>query len=84
MRHISKNFHYPEEAQMAGIQGQVSAIFTINQEGTIEHIKTRGPHDLLEGEVKRIIERLPNMLPGRHHGKAVAVPYSIPITFALN
>jgi len=84
MRHISKNFHYPEEAQMAGIQGQVSTVFTINQEGVIEHIKTRGPHALLEGEVKRIVERLPNMQPGRHQGKAVAVPYSIPVTFKLN
>ncbi|MFT6797576.1 MAG: bla regulator protein BlaR1 [Maribacter sp.] len=43
----------------------------------------RGPDALLENEAKRIIDLLPEMKPGKHKGKEVDVPYSIPISFRL-
>ncbi len=82
-KHISKNFRYPEEAQKQGIQGRVNVMFTIGADGIISNIRMRGPDKLLEAEVARIISRLPQMEPGRHNGKGVNVPYSIPITFKL-
>ena len=82
-RHIRKNFNYPLEAQESGIQGRVSIIFNISKEGAIKDIRMRGPHKLLEAEALRIIKRLPQMTPGKHDGKAVDVPFSIPITFKL-
>ncbi|APQ17742.1 M56 family metallopeptidase [Maribacter hydrothermalis] len=81
--HISKNFNYPQAAQDANIEGRVSTMFIISSEGTIENIKMRGPDKLLEDEVERIIKRLPKMTPGKHKGKAVNVPFSIPINFKL-
>lgn len=83
-RHIQKNFHYPEAAQEQGIQGRVSAIFRIDEEGHIVDIKMKGPHELLEKETERILAKLPQMKPGKHKGKAVKVPFSIPITFKLD
>ncbi|WP_282159641.1 M56 family metallopeptidase [Ulvibacterium marinum] len=82
-KHISKNFRYPQEAQQLGIQGRVNVIFTIDEAGNITDIRKRGPHQLLEDEVVRIIEKLPQMKPGKYEGKAVKVPFSIPITFSL-
>ncbi|SHJ88743.1 M56 family metallopeptidase [Pseudozobellia thermophila] len=82
-KHISKNFRYPEEAQKQGIEGKVSVIFTISEDGNITNIRKRGPHKLLEDEVERIISRLPRMEPGKQRGKAVNVPFSIPIVFKL-
>ncbi|VAW12116.1 Regulatory sensor-transducer, BlaR1/MecR1 family / TonB-dependent receptor [hydrothermal vent metagenome] len=82
-RHISKNFKYPEEAQVKGIQGRVAVIFIISEDGTIQNIKSKGPDTLLENEVERIIKRLPKMTPGKHNGVTVNVPYSIPIMFKL-
>lgn len=82
-KHISKNFRYPEEAQEKGIQGRVSIMFTINAEGNIVNIHKRGSHKLLEDEAERIIKRLPKMTAGKHKGKTVNVPFSIPITFKL-
>ena len=82
-RHISKNFRYPEEAFKKSIQGRVAIMFTISETGSIENIETRGPHELLEKEAHRIIERLPEMKPGKHMGKLVNVPFSIPVTFKL-
>lgn len=84
MRHISKNFNYPKEAQKKGLQGMVSLIFTINEEGLVQNLKLRGPHKLLEEEAERIIKRLPKMSPGKHKGEVVGVTYSIPISFKLS
>ncbi|MGJ8713488.1 MAG: TonB family protein [Maribacter stanieri] len=82
-KHISKHFNYPQAAQDANIEGRVNSMFLITQEGTIENIKMRGPYKLLEDEVERIIKKLPKMTPGKHKGKAVNVPFSIPIQFQL-
>lgn len=81
--HIRKHFNYPEEAQNLGIEGRVSVMFTIDLDGTITNIRKRGPHELLENEVERIINRLPKMQPGIHNGKPVKVPFSIPVIFKL-
>lgn len=81
--HIKKNFHYPEAAQEKGIQGRVATIFVIDIDGSITDIRTRGPHPILEEEAKRILEKLPKMLPGKQKGQVMKVPYSIPITFRL-
>lgn len=81
--HIRKHFNYPKEAQEQSIQGRVSVIFTIDQDGQITNIRKRGPHPLLEAEVERIIKRLPQMQPGKHKGESVNVPFSIPVTFKL-
>ena len=83
-KHIKKYFNYPKEAQEKGIQGKVYVQFTIQKDGTIGNIKMRGPHRLLEEETRRIIEKLPKMLPGKHKGEAVDIPFSLPITFKLN
>lgn len=82
-KHISKNFNYPQAAQDAGIQGRVNVMFVIQEDGSIGHLKMRGPDKLLEDEVERIINRLPAMTPGKQKGAVVAVPFSIPITFKL-
>jgi TonB family protein len=82
-KHISKNFNYPQAAQEAGIQGRVNVMFVIQEDGSIGHLKMRGPDKLLEDEVERIINRLPTMTPGKHKGTVVAVPFSIPVTFKL-
>ena len=82
-RHIAKNFRYPEIAQEMGIQGRVYVQFVIAKDGSITGIRTRGPDKNLEKEANRIISKLPNMTPGKQRGRAVRVPFSIPITFRL-
>ena len=82
-QHIGKNFKYPLEAQKGAIQGRVGAMFMITEEGTIANIEMRGPDELLEDEVERIINRLPNMSPGENAGRPVNVIYSIPVNFKL-
>jgi protein TonB len=82
-KHIRKNFRYPEIAQEMGIQGRVYVSFIIGVDGRVIMVQPRGPDKNLEKEARRIIENLPQMIPGKQRGKAVRVPYSIPITFKL-
>jgi len=83
-KHIGDNFQYPEEARKKEIEGWVSIMFTIDEEGNITNVKKRGPDKLLEDEAARIISKLPKMVPGKNRGIAVRVPFSIPITFKLD
>ena len=82
-KHIRKNFRYPEIAQEMGVQGRVNVMFVIQKDGSIGGIRMRGPDKNLEAEALRIINKLPNMTPGKQRGRAVKVPFSIPITFRL-
>ena len=82
-KHIVKNFKYPVEAQEQNIQGRVSIMFVIDGQGAITGIRKRGSDPLLEDEAERIIKLLPQMVPGKHKGKAVRVPYAVPINFKL-
>ncbi len=81
--HIVKNFRYPQVALEMGIHGKVFVMFTIDKDGSITRIKTRGPDKILEEESKRIITTLPKMIPGRQRGRSVPVPFSLPINFVM-
>ncbi len=81
--HIIRNFRYPKEAQKKKIQGRVFVQFYIGVGGYIDNIRTRGPHEILEKEAKRIISLLPRFVPGKIDGEDVRVPMSVPISFRL-
>ncbi|WP_273567909.1 energy transducer TonB [Maribacter halichondriae] len=84
LKHVKKTFRYPEIAQEMGIQGKVYMNFVIQKDGSIGDIQImRSPDKNLGEEATRIIDKLPKMIPGKQRGKAVRVPFSIPITFKL-
>ncbi len=82
-QHVAKNFRYPEISQEMGVQGRVYVNFVIQKDGSIGSVKMRGPDKNLEAEAERIIGKLPKMTPGKQRGRAVRVPFSLPITFKL-
>ena len=83
IQHVIKNFRFPELALEMGIHGKVFVIFSIDQKGYVSGIRSRGPDKVLEKEAERIISLLPKMTPAKQRGKAVRVPYSIPIHFKV-
>ena len=84
VKHVKDNFRYPAIAQDLGISGKVFMQFVIDKDGSIVDIKiARSPDDNLAKEAMRIISKLPKMTPGKQRGRAVRVPFSIPITFRL-
>ncbi|WP_299222798.1 energy transducer TonB [uncultured Psychroserpens sp.] len=68
-----------------GLTGKqrISVIFKIDKTGNITNIQARAPNPALEKEAKRVIGLLPKMQPGKQRGKAVTVPYSLPILFQV-
>ncbi|MGB3151055.1 MAG: energy transducer TonB, partial [Maribacter sp.] len=58
-------------------------MFTIDKEGNVGDIKTKGPAPILENEARRIISLLPKFQIGSQNGVPKKVPYSIPINFKL-
>lgn len=82
-QHVVKEFEYPATAIELGIQGKVYVQFVISVKGYITNIRARGPDANLENEASRIVVSLPQMTPGMQRGRAVRVPYSIPIAFKL-
>ena len=83
MKHVRQHFRYPELAVDMGLQGRVNIGFIIERDGSIANIRMRGPHKILEEEAGRIISKLPQMTPGKQRGKAVKVPFMMPVTFKL-
>ena len=68
-----------------GLSGRqrINVIFKIDKKGDIVGIRSRAPHPALEKEAARVIRLLPKMKPGKQRGKAVTVPYSLPIIFQV-
>ena len=81
--HIKSNFIYPKKALKRKIEGRVSVHYTINEEGIIEDIQTKGGDPILQTEALRIMLLLPKMEPGKLRGRPVKCKHVVPITFKL-
>ncbi|MCK0123872.1 M56 family metallopeptidase [Gelidibacter sp. F2691] len=81
---VNKNFNI-NLANELGLKGRqrISVIFKIGKDGALTEIKAQAPHPELEKDAIRVIKELPKMTPGKHNGKAVVVPYSLPILFQV-
>jgi len=68
-----------------GLSGRqtIRVMFKIDKTGNVVGVRARAPHPRLEKEAARVINSLPKMKPGKQRGKAVTVPYSLPIVFAV-
>ena len=68
-----------------GLSGRqrITVVFDIDKSGNVTGIRARAPHPRLEKEAERVVGLIPKMLPGKQRGKAVIVPYSLPIIFQV-
>jgi len=84
-RYLSENLRYPDAARKAGIQGRVVTQFVVNPTGALSDITImRGLHPECDAEVLRVLQAMPAFIPGRQNGKAVAVYYTLPVSFRLD
>lgn len=83
MEHVKDNFKFPESAIESNQQGKVFVMFTIDTNGKVGKMRTRGPYKILENEARRIIGSLPEMEPAKQRHRAVKVSYSMPISFKI-
>jgi periplasmic protein TonB len=84
LKFLQKNLHYPTPAVNANVTGKVFMQFIVAQDGNISKV------DVLKGigfgcdeEAERVVKLMPKWSPGRQSGRAVAVKFTLPISFQL-
>lgn len=81
---INKNFRKQLLENLE--RGQVHKIyvqFMINSQGYITDVRAQSNNDKLKKEAQRVVERLPEMKPGKQGDKNVDVIYTVPIVFNI-
>lgn len=83
-RFIGRNFNTSVGVN-EGLSGlhRINAVFKVDIDGSIVFIQSNAQYQSLSEEANRVIETLPQMIPGRQRGRAVIVPYSIPIQISF-
>lgn len=79
---VNENFNLNMAAEL-GLTGmhRIMVVFKIGTDGYVSDIQASAPHPELKKEAIRVIGTLPQMTPGKQRGKAVVVPYSLPVLF---
>jgi len=81
---ISENITYPDSAKIKGIEGTVFIKFIVEENGEITNVKLiRGVDKLIDDEALKVVNSMPNWLPGYKDDVAVRVEYALPIAFKL-
>jgi protein TonB len=82
---LQKNLRYPTSAANANVGGKVYMQFVVGQDGSITRV------DVLKGigfgcdeEAQRVVKLMPRWSPGKQSGRAVAVRFTLPISFQLS
>ncbi len=84
LEYIYKNLTYPANARNNGVQGMCVLQFIIGKDGKITDGKT--VRDIGAGcgdEALRVVNTMPNWIPGKQKGEAVRVQYTLPVKFKL-
>ncbi len=82
---IGKHFD-TQLASELGLEGQhkIFTQFKVSHTGKVEFINARASHPKLKTEAQRVIELLPEMIPGKQRLKPVDVIFGLPINFKIN
>lgn len=84
LKFMARNLKYPTKAQEAGKQGRVIVQFIVQKDGSLSDLHVLRPVDpWLDAEAIRVIGTMPKWKPGMQDGQAVAVKFTLPVTFAL-
>lgn len=81
---LGRNLDYPAMAQDAGISGTVYVNFVVDRDGKVKNAKiARGIHSACDKEALRVVNSMPDWIPGKQRGKKVKVSYNLPIKYTL-
>ena len=81
VEHMKSHYKFPKDAQGNYIRGKAVVSFQVNKEGKVEILSVEGPKKELNEEAAKIVESMPEMMPGTLAGKPIAVKYKLPFTF---
>ncbi|WP_044400140.1 energy transducer TonB [Lacinutrix sp. Hel_I_90] len=82
---LIQNKFNPDLGAELGLQGRqkIWVQFKINKQGEVEILNTRSPHEELDKEAIRVVEKIPTMTPGMNDERPVEVSYMLPINLNI-
>ncbi len=84
LKYIRENLRYPQAALENNVQGRVILQFVVDKDGKVTNVQIlKGIDRLCDQEAVRVIESMPQWIPGKHNGVAVSVYYRVPVTFKI-
>ena len=84
MEYLNTNMRYPQIAKENGIEGRVILQFVVDETGKVRDPRIlRSVDPALDAEAIRLVEAMPLWTPGKQDGKAVAVRFTVPVSFKL-
>jgi len=85
MEYIRKTVKYPASASAKGKEGRVVCSCVVSAEGMVTDVRVVASVDPdLDQEARRVVEKMPDWIPGRQNGQHIPVTFSIPILFKIN
>lgn len=83
-QYLRDSLRYPAEAKKQGIEGRVYVKFIVTEAGTIKDVQSvKAADPLLIAEAIRLVSSMPPWVPGKQNGRAVAVYFTLPVSFRL-
>ena len=81
---IASNLIYPEKSKKDKIEGTSVVTFIVNMYGHIDCIKIKRSLNVeCDNEALRIMNIMPNWIPGKRNNQPVSVSFILPIHFKL-
>ena len=82
---VNKKFNsgLAEDLNLTG-KHRIWVLFKIDKYGIVTDIRANSTHRSLEKEAIRVVEKLPQMIPGKQQKRAVGVKYALPIVFIVD
>lgn len=75
---------YPESAMKNKAEGTVFVNFVVTKTGAVKDVKiAKGAEQSLDAEAMRVVNEMPDWIPGEKDGKKVDVQMTLPIAFKL-
>ena len=81
---LQTNIKYPEDAVKQKVEGRVMVQFVVETDGSISDVHVaKQVFPSLDVEAIRVVQAMPNWVPGSEKGKVVRVKYNLPIVFRM-
>ncbi|NML19296.1 energy transducer TonB [Pseudoflavitalea sp. G-6-1-2] len=84
IRFLGKHLRVPEGKLESGERMRVPVKFIVSKEGKLIDIQfTENADEEYKSEIRRVLKKMPDWIPGSQHGKPVPVYFSIPVVFEV-
>ena len=85
LKFVMANTNYPREAKKSKIRGKVYVSFIVDKEGKVKDaVVKKGIGGGCDEEALRVVQMMPQWIPGTQDGRPVDVKFNLPIPFGLN